>query len=196
MRLDSLFYRFTYRFGKPRWDTSRHRPELEEIVRGRPPGWALDLGCGTGADARYLARQGWDVVGIDFVPEATERARAGARSDGTKARFVTGDVARLRALGVTGPFDLILDVGCYHAIPNRLRDKYAAEVAAASRPGADFYLAGITHPPASWRLLGANGVDAAELRLRFGNTFDVADERSAGSIGRMRQLNWYHLVRN
>jgi cyclopropane fatty-acyl-phospholipid synthase-like methyltransferase len=135
-------------------------------------------------------------VGLDFVPETIERARAGARSDRTKARFVTGDVARLRALGVAGPFDLILDIDCYHAIPDRLRDEYAAEVAAASRPDADFYLAGITHPPAPWRLLGASGVDAAELRLRFGNAFDVADERSAGSIGRMRKLNLYHLVRN
>ena len=182
MRLDSLFYRFTYRFGKPRWDTSRHRPELEEFVRGRPPGRALDLGCGTGADAVLPRPPGWDVVGIDFVPEATEPAGRGRALTGRGPFRHRRRRATACRSASTGPFDLILDIGCYHAIPDRLRDEYAAEVAAAARPGADFYLAGTEHPPASWRLLGANGVDAAELRRRFGR-----DVRPRG--GTLRRLD-------
>jgi len=195
MRLDSLFYRLAYRFGRPRWDTTEPRPELAGLLQGRRPGRALDLGCGTGTDAIYLAGQGWEVTGVDFVPEAIETARTRARAAGSTASFVAGDVTRLRQAGASGPFDLMMDIGCYHAIPAGLRDAYTAEVAAVARPGADFYLAGITDPPATWRLLGARGVSAAELHRRLGADFDLADERTAGPAGRVSHFVLYHLVR-
>ncbi len=195
MRLDSTFYRLAYSFGKPRWDTAEPRPELKELVDGHRPGRALDLGCGTGDNAIFLAKQGWEVVGIDFVPKAIETAKARARSAGSSASFVVGDVAHLRQAGVSGSFDLMLDIGCYHAIPAGLRDGYATEVAAVARPGADFYLAGISDPPAAWRLLGAQGLSAAELRARFGADFDLADERAVGPMGRVSQFVLYYLVR-
>jgi SAM-dependent methyltransferase len=194
MRPDLFFYRLAYRFGKPRWDSTEPRPELKELLQDCPPGRALDLGCGTGTYAIYLAKQGWDTLGVDFVPEAIATARA--RAAGSTASFVAGDVTRLRRAGVAGPFDLIIDIGCYHAIPVGRRDAYAAGVAAVARPGADLYLAGITDPPATWRLLGARGVSAGELRHRFGADFDLAEERTAGPAGRVSQFVLYHLVRN
>ncbi|HLN06788.1 MAG TPA: methyltransferase domain-containing protein [Acidimicrobiales bacterium] len=195
MRLDSLFYRVAYRFGKPRWDTGEPRPELEALVDGREPRRALDLGCGTGANAIWLDQHGWKVVGVDYVAEAIEAAKARALTAGSSARFVLGDVTHLRTVEVGGPFDLVMDIGCYHAIPANLRDAYTAEVAAVARRGADFYLAGISDPPATWRLLRAQGVNAAELRRRFGTNFDLADERAIGPVGRASQFVLYHLVR-
>jgi SAM-dependent methyltransferase len=202
MKLDAIFYRLAYRSGKPRWDTDEPRPELRDLA-APAGGRALDLGCGTGADAVALAQQGWQVVGVDFVPEAiataSERAReAGVtRSAGAagSATFVQGDVTHLLALGVRGPFDLVIDIGCYHAIPAGRRDAYATEVAAVTRPGADFYLAGVTRPPATWRLLGAGGVTAEELRQRFGAAFDLSDEQTSGRMGRGSTFVLYHLVR-
>jgi SAM-dependent methyltransferase len=191
MRLDRLFYRTTYRFGRPRWDTGEPRPELEALIQSRPPGRALDLGCGTGADAVYLASRGWQVVGIDFAAEAVEKARNRTREEGSDVRFLVGDVSRLRDAGVEGPFDLLLDIGCYHAIPAGRRDAYAAEVAAVARPGADLYVAGIADPPVTWRLLGASGVNGDELRKRFGDRFEIAEERRDGRGG----FVVHHLVR-
>lgn len=195
MRLDSLFYRSVYRFGRPRWDSSEPRPELKGLALSGVPGRALDLGCGTGANAIYLASEGWEVVGVDFVPEAIDTAKTRAQSTGSTASFVVADVTRLRQAGVRGPFDLIMDIGCYHAVPSGRRDAYAAEVAAVAQHGAAFYLAGISDPPASWRLLRAQGVSAAELRDRFGGDFELADEQAVGTMGRRSQFVLYHLVR-
>jgi len=195
MRIDSLFYRLAYRAGRPRWDSAEPRPELAGLIQGRPAGRALDLGCGTGTDAIYLASQGWEAVGVDFVPEAIGTARSRAAACGSSASFVVADVTRLRQAAVNGDFDLVIDIGCYHAIPARLRDSYATEVAALTMPGADLYLAGISAPPATWRLLGAQGVSADDLRRRFGTDFDLAGERTAGPVGRAGSFVIYHLVR-
>ena len=191
MALDRMLYRLTYRLGTPRWDTGKPQPELEQLVPGRPPGRALDLGCGTGADAVYLAGHGWEAVGIDFAPEAIAAAKKKAADAGVTATFVHGDASRLADAGVRGPFDLLLDIGCYHTIPAGRRDAYVAGAAAAARPGADFYLAGIADPPRLWRLLGAHGIGADEIKSRFGRYFAVAGQQRKGA-----RLVAYHLVRN
>jgi SAM-dependent methyltransferase len=179
MTLGRRFYGLAYRIGRPRWDRDQTRPELVALIAERAPGRALDLGCGTGRDAVFLADHGWDVVGVDFVEGAIKAARRRA-CNGTPPRFLVGDVTRLRAIGVEGPFDLVLDVGCYHGVPTGARRGYAAEVAAVTRPGADLLIAGISDPPASWRILGARGVDAADLRRHFGDRFDLD---GAGLVG-------------
>jgi cyclopropane fatty-acyl-phospholipid synthase-like methyltransferase len=193
MRLDAIFYRLAYRSGRPRWDTGTPRPELRDLAG--TGGRALDLGCGTGTDAMYLAQHGWQVVGVDFVPEAIATANTRAHSAGSEATFMLGDVTRLRAIGVRGPFDLVIDIGCFHGISADRRDAYAAEVAAVTRQGADFYLAGVAHPPTTWRLLGARGMTEQEVRRRFGDHFDLRDETAAGGTGRAAEFVRFHLVR-
>jgi len=191
MALDRMLYRLTYRLGTPRWDTGVPQPELHQLMRDRAPGRALDLGCGTGADVVYLASHGWETVGIDFAPEAVAAAKKKAADAGVTAAFVLGDASRLADAGVRGPFDLLLDIGCYHTIPASRRDAYVAGAAGAARPGADFYLAGIADPPRLWRLLGAHGIGADEIRSRFGPYFSVGGQQQMGA-----RLVAYHLVRN
>jgi len=191
MALDRILYRLTYRLGKPRWDTGAPQPELEQLAQGRAPGRALDLGCGTGTDVVYLAGHGWEATGIDFAPEAVAAAKKKAADAGVSAAFVHGDASRLADAGVQGPFDLLLDIGCYHTIAASRRDAYVAGAAAAARPGADFYLAGIADPPRLWRLLGARGISADEIKSRFGPYFSVASQQRTGA-----RLVAYHLVRD
>lgn len=126
MALDRMLYRLTYRLGTPRWDTGVPQPELHQLMRDRAPGRALDLGCGTGADVVYLASHGWETVGIDFAPEAVAAAKKKAADAGVTAAFVLGDASRLADAGVRGPFDLLLDIDCYHSIPASRRDAYVA----------------------------------------------------------------------
>ena len=58
------------------------------------------------------------------------------RNSSSGASFVEGDVTRLSELGVDGPFDLVLDIGCFHSVPVRRRDDYAREAAGVARAGA------------------------------------------------------------
>ncbi len=195
MRTDSLIYRLAYRGGTPPWDTGQPHPELDAMVGDRAPGRALDLGCGSGANAVELARRGWDVVGVDFVAAAIEAANRRSRDAGTTPRFVHGDVSALRDCGINGPFDLVIDVGCYHSIPVGIRDAYAREVAALTLPGAELRLAGVRHAPLVWRLMRADGVSGEELRRRFEPQFALLDSHPTASLGRASGFVMYHLVR-
>lgn len=105
-----------------------------------PPGRALDLGCGTGTNAVYLASHGWDAVGIDFSPKAISlaRARASGADLSRRAHFLLADVSRPPDLGA--PFTLVLDIGCLHSVPAVARETYARVVAHALRDGGTYLL--------------------------------------------------------
>ncbi|WJV50892.1 class I SAM-dependent methyltransferase [Streptomyces flavofungini] len=67
----------------------RPNHRLAEIVPGFPPGDALDLGCGDGGDALWLAREGWRVTAVDISAVAVERLSGLARARGLGNRVVT-----------------------------------------------------------------------------------------------------------
>jgi len=135
MGLAERLYERAYRRGRTPWDTGVTPPEVVDEVTAMEPGRALDLGCGTGTNVLWLAQRGWTAVGVDFSPLAIESARR--KADWTSgAMFVEGDVTRLSELGVEGPFQLLLDIGCFHSVAVRRRNEYVREVARVARPGA------------------------------------------------------------
>ncbi|MGO1849169.1 class I SAM-dependent methyltransferase [Microbacterium sp.] len=80
---------------------------LSEVAATMAPGTALDLGCGEGGDAVWLAQQGWQVTGVDISPTAVERGQAAAQQlniPETSLRFESGDLA---TWGPTRAFDLV-----------------------------------------------------------------------------------------
>jgi SAM-dependent methyltransferase len=118
----------------PPWDTGVSPPELLELLRTSPPGRAIDMGCGTGTNAITMARYGWQVVGIDFVPKAIRKARSKARQAGAVVDFVYGDVTRLD--GIEGSFDLVLDIGCFHGLTDEGRSRYLVNLEKIMKPGS------------------------------------------------------------
>jgi SAM-dependent methyltransferase len=69
------------------------------------PGRALDVGCGEGADAIWLARQGWTVTAIDVSDVAIRRAREAADQHGATIEWISGDA--LATAWPAGMFDLV-----------------------------------------------------------------------------------------
>ncbi len=120
----SLIYRAFYRLGLTPWEQDDPAEALADLVTGPqavPPGRALDIGCGTGADAIFCARNGWQVTGIDDVPLALKRARARATAAGTEVRFVQADVTRTSPKQVGSGYQLLIDMGCLHNLDQRVR---------------------------------------------------------------------------
>jgi cyclopropane fatty-acyl-phospholipid synthase-like methyltransferase len=133
-----LSFELRYLFGRAPWDTGITPPEVVEFLGRTPPGRALDIGCGTGTNAVAMARRGWRVTGLDFSRRALAAGRARAAAAGVSVEFLTGDASELR--GLTGPFDYVLDIGCFHALSGEGQRRYAARVAEVARPGATYML--------------------------------------------------------
>jgi SAM-dependent methyltransferase len=186
MNTQRIFFRLAYLFGMKPWDSGITPPELVESVEGAKalsPGRALDIGCGTGTNCAYLLDHGWAVTGIDFVPRALKTAKLKAPG----ATLFIGDVTRLEDMGVNGPFDLMLDIGCFHSIPDDRRDAYAVEAARVAAPGATFLLFAFGEK-------GRCGVAApeAEIRHRFEGDFDLAEVIPGAPF--LKQT-WYRMIR-
>ncbi len=140
--LSALFRRALYEFmywrGAPRWDTGITPPEVKQLigVEQLPRGRALDVGCGTGTNVVYLAEHGFNVTGIDFVPRAIEKARKRARAAGVQVELRVADVLEPTELGA--PFDLVLDIGCFHNFDSVGRARYAANLVRWTHPGSTY----------------------------------------------------------
>ncbi|GAB3046780.1 hypothetical protein GCM10027053_00570 [Intrasporangium mesophilum] len=177
-----------YRLRLRPWEIDADPPELVAAatapreVRGQASPRALDLGCGSGRQSLLLARHGWDVVGVDFVEQAVHTARQRLSEAGLPGRFVVGDVRRLDELDLGGPFDLVLDLKCFHGLKAPDRERYVRAVASVVTPGGTYLLFALP-PSTTRRLLGAPaGVGQQEVAELFEADFTMvgAGRRSAG----------------
>jgi SAM-dependent methyltransferase len=161
-------------------------PELVEVVEGSkalPAGLALDIGCGSGTNCKYFLDHGWDVTGVDFVPRAIRVAQRKAPG----ATLLVGDVTKLGKLGVSGPFDLMLDLGCFHAIPDDRRAAYAEEVARVARPGGTLLMFAFGE-----KGRGTPVATEEEIRERFSVDFTIVEVRPGNPE---RKQTWYRMER-
>lgn len=116
-----LLFHYLY-FRQPPWDTGISPPELLEFIATHKPGRAIDIGCGTGTNVITLAKAGWRVTGVDFAPRAIALAKRKVKDAGVRAELKVADATKLD--GISGPFDLVFDLGCFHGIPSNLQPKY------------------------------------------------------------------------
>ncbi|MFF5897138.1 class I SAM-dependent methyltransferase [Streptomyces argenteolus] len=163
-----------YRDGKPPWDCGVTPPELVALVEGPEPltpGRALELGCGTGTNAVYLARHGWRVAAVDLVERAVLQAREKVLAADAEVTVLCADATRLDEVGLPGPYDLFFDLSCFCGIPPHRRDAYAAGLTERAAPGALLLMFG--YGPGAWDD-PISGVTADELRDRFAG-WDLID---------------------
>lgn len=172
-------YNLWYRHGTPPWVIGP-RPELVRLVTDGvlPPGRAIDLGCGVGDNAVFLAKHGFTVTGVDYAPAAIERARTKSQEANLAVTFNVDDITDLRT--VRGPYDLLVDYGTFDDLNSRDRDAYVREVTALAAPGARFLLWCFEWELRGWERLatailpfGGLALTPGEVTERFGRLFDI-----------------------
>lgn len=186
-----------YRQGTPPWDTGRPSPELvrlveEQIIRR---GSVIDLGCGTGADAVFLAKRGFDVTAVDISPIAIERARARAEQHDALIRFVLGDALKFGQ--TAGTFDFVFDRGFYHAIRQTNLTGFLDMLWRITRPGTIYLsLSGAVGDDDSED--GPPKVSESQIRFELGRLFEIIELRQIRLDSLIRpegHLGWSCLMR-
>ena len=183
-----------YASGEPLpWDTGVPDPMLVERIESCAiaPCRTLEVGCGTGTNAIYLAQHGFEVVGVDISPIAVEHARTKANG---RCRFETIDFLNEPPPG--GPFHFVFDRGCFHTFDeDDERARFAENVAAVLDVGGVWLsLIGSTEGPP--REAGPPRRNAREVMQAIEPSMEILQfsSREFGVCG--KQLNaWLCLSR-
>ena len=194
-------YQLMYRLGFAPWE---RRPVLrtwQQILEGSDalrPGRALDVGCGTGRDAVYLAQHGWQVTAVDIVDEAIAKARQRGAQEAVQVQWIAGDVSKLAELGLEPGYTLLYDFGCVQGLPDSAREGAAAGMTKLAAPGATILLVAFA---SARRLLLPRGMDEQDVIRLFGDTCQLVrvepvTDPSAPLPVRRARPTLYRLTRN
>ena len=173
--------------GVPNWDIGRPQRAFvylhEAGLLGNP---VLDVGCGTGELALYLARQGYDVLGVDLSPIAIQQAREKARWRRIDAEFAVWDALRVGELAEAGfTFQSVVDSAMFHILGAAERDRFVEELSRVVAPGGRYVVLGDVRR----REGDVYGITPAEIQRRFEGTgewevtfaYETAFERRWGN---------------
>ena len=119
------------------WALKPNRFLVAEVA-DLPPGRALDLACGEGQNAIWLATLSWEVTGVDYSEVAVAKARARAEREGVDVTFTCADLVEYEP--ERGAYDLVLVL--YLHIPSTDRVLVHAKAAGAVAPGGTLLLLG------------------------------------------------------
>ncbi|MGZ4906520.1 MAG: class I SAM-dependent methyltransferase [Halobacteriota archaeon] len=174
--------------GTPPWDIGHPQREFVQLEEADEiKGSVLDVGCGTGENALYLAERGHEVWGVDFTPRAIEKARDKAAQYHLNVTFLVGDALQLGALG--RDFDTVIDSGLFHTLSDEERPLFANSLAdVLRREGTYFMLCFSELEPGSY---GPRRVTQAEIRETFAHGWHIKYIRPA-YMESWRQLEGIH----
>ena len=176
--------RFILRYlRRPPWDSGIVPPELTAYIKSYPPGRAIDLGCGTGTNVSALVQSSWTVTGVDFVPRAISLAKQKLKESNLSADLRVGDVTDLD--DIDGPFNLALDIGCFHGVEDKAA--YLHELERLLAPGGHWLMYGFFKPIAAQP---GPGLAEADLDLILTRGFSLLS-RADGFDKRGRPSAWF-----
>lgn len=161
------FFNSVYRQTPP-WDVGGPQPALMELLAAYPPqDPILDVGCGSGDLAIYLAQLGHEVVGVDFVEAAIAQARektsALPSQIGSRLDFLVADALRPSLLN--RQFGAVVDSGFLHLLEPHEADPFIDDLRRALLPGSRYYVLAFA---IEFQIQNApRAIPEKELRARF-----------------------------
>ncbi len=166
-----------YKAGKEAlpWDTGVPASELVEYFGSLScvPKRALEIGCGTGTDAIWMAQQGVVVKAIDISPTAIESAKGKTKAAGVKVDFSVSDIVEKMPVSEAG-VDFVFDRGVYHVMAPEQRAIFINRVAAALDKGGYWLcLAGSADQNRDPESLGPPQLKASDLIDNIEPKFEV-----------------------
>jgi 2-polyprenyl-3-methyl-5-hydroxy-6-metoxy-1,4-benzoquinol methylase len=196
-----ISYQLLYRLGFAPWESRAVAPTWQGIADGADaltPGRALDVGCGTGRDAVYLATRGWQVTAVDIAGTAIAKARQRAAQEHVEVDWITGDVSQLGMLGLKPGYMLLYDFGCIQGLPDPARRSTLRALTELAAPGAMLLLTAFAR---GRRLLLPRGMDQEDVIGLGGEAWALVDAQpiadpSAPPPVRRAHPTQYHLTRN
>jgi SAM-dependent methyltransferase len=153
------------------------------------PGRVLELGCGIGRNATYLAELGCDVLAVDFSAQAIRRASKRVRPVSGSVEFRCCSIFDVQV--TAGSHDLVYDSGCFHHLAPHRRKDYVDLVHTALKPGGSYGLV-------CFRPEGGSGYTDLQVyqRASLGGGLGYSEERLRALWGRppfslraLRQMN-------
>ncbi len=123
------------------WELGRPRKSLVKLIEKKliSPGKALDLCCGAGTHALYLAKKGFQVTAIDISSKAVEYAKEKAQRVQTKINFNVQSFLDLDNFR-NEEFDFILDIGCFHHVKVKDRSIFINGVHRVLKTGCYYFV--------------------------------------------------------
>jgi len=162
--------------GLPPWEIDGPQSEIVRLAEnGEIRSAVLDVGCGTGENALYLTKIGLQVVGIDIVPTAVEKALSKAKERSLAPTFLVWDALDLQRL--ERRFNTVVDSGFFHVLPDKKRPVFIKSLASVLDPGGTYFVMCFSeHEPGSW---GPRRVTQAEITETFGLGWQINYIRAA-----------------
>jgi SAM-dependent methyltransferase len=162
-------YERVIKTGRGPWEATAHSPELVGFIAGlekQTRGSALDVGCGTGLDAIFLATCGLKVTAVDISLKSIKLAKKKARPTKSDIKWIVGNILDLKLPARS--FSLITDRGCFHHIAGNDRLKYANQMARLLKPNGKLILRGYGEDsPPPFVPVTESEIDAAFDKKRF-----------------------------
>jgi len=163
---------------RPPWDIGRPQPAFVEVVRAGElsKGGVLDVGCGTGENALYLAEKGFSVVGVDLATRAIDAAKAKSTERKLKVDFLIANALSLEFKN--DYFDNAIDSGLFHTFDDSNRVDFAREIARVLKTGGKYFMLCFSDKePTNWG--GPRRITKEEIKTTFSPLFNINYIRDA-----------------